>query len=66
VGQDGAFPLLGTIAFFLWIATASAGRSIWVVVLLVGAIDETRQSTHPAATPTSTTGWRTDSARRPR
>ena len=38
------FLFFGTIAFFLWIATAKRWPLlIWVVVLLVGAIDETRQ-----------------------
>jgi VanZ family protein len=38
------FLFFGVIAFFLWIATAKRWPLfIWVVVLLVGAIDETRQ-----------------------
>jgi VanZ family protein len=38
------FLFFGTIAFFLWIATAKRWPLlIWTVVLLVGAIDETRQ-----------------------
>ena len=38
------FLFFGTIAFFLWIATAKRWPlAIWVLVALVGAIDETRQ-----------------------
>ena len=38
------FLFFGAIAFFIWVATAKRWPlAIWVVVLLVGAIDETRQ-----------------------
>ena len=38
------FLFFGTIAFFLWIATAKRWPLlIWATVLLIGAMDETRQ-----------------------
>jgi VanZ family protein len=38
------FLFFGAIAFFLWIATAKRWPlAIWALVLLVGAMDETRQ-----------------------
>jgi VanZ family protein len=38
------FLFFGTIAFFLWIATAKRWPlAIWVLVALAGAMDETRQ-----------------------
>jgi VanZ family protein len=42
------FLFFGTIAFFLWIATAKRWPlAIWIVVLAIGAIDETRQAYEP-------------------
>ena len=42
------FLFFGTIAFFLWIATAKRWPlAIWITVLLIGAVDETRQAYIP-------------------
>ena len=42
------FLFFGTIAFFLWIATAKRWpMAIWLAVLAIGALDETRQAYEP-------------------